>query len=446
MTRRRNLKVGLLFLSSLSIILILFTNSRFQSNYVFLRSKVTESFEVQPVHSQTSWSQPTTAVPLYSSTKSLATHKPMNSSSSSQLITLATIDAPKITIDYITFRNATSTTKSSKISQTKFNQATCQDSYPYGTQKWCFDENLRPRYFDENKKPKLIWDIDSTRTCLNNKHIVFIGDSRVRYPYLDFIYFLTFGNFTNCVHPFVPFQNLSFNYESEAIAYKDACCFSNEGCFRNYQVFFDFPRLVFNKYKALHSREYCDCLRKRWDLPKLHYIYENRFFQLTLPGISLRLSYFQNFLDSVRLNRTIIAREFNISKILLKNSTTQVTYHKTTEALEQIVLNINPTHVFLNTGWLERDISCLIKNFTDTKLHASNIIYIRNPWKLKNSYKEPLPGKKINLTCNKIPVFDRFEITRNLNESAFWDDLHVLTPVNEEFIHQMLTIICPEMV
>jgi hypothetical protein len=103
---------------------------------------------------------------------------------------------------------------------------------------------------------------------LQNKHVVFIGDSTQRYLYLVFAYLLVHGNFPSDLHNHT---NLSLSVESDWRSWHDFYIGTNA---------------------AMLGRETCDCFRDN-KVYRRYEVYENRY--LFLPRHNVNITYLQLF-------------------------------------------------------------------------------------------------------------------------------------------------------
>ena len=109
------------------------------------------------------------------------------------------------------------------------------------------------------------------------------------------------------------------------------------------------------------------------------------------------------------------------------------------EALETMVPMLNATHVFVNPGWeFGRDISCELNTFA--KSHPNiEVSYMSNPLDTSGKVKMLDPT---SMEC-QIGYLDRTTISSNVPFHWYWNELHVLSILNEEFNHQLIKTICP---
>jgi len=110
----------------------------------------------------------------------------------------------------------------------------------------------------------------------------------------------------------------------------------------------------------------------------------------------------------------------------------------------KIIPKLNATHVFANRGWDMESYnpSCLLRDFA--KRHPSvKVAYISHPPDLsgKNKVFGPSEKKQIRLECGDdgdVHVLDCTEISTNVTQSWYWDHMHVLSILNEEFNQQLI--------
>jgi hypothetical protein len=109
--------------------------------------------------------------------------------------------------------------------------------------------------------------------------------------------------------------------------------------------------------------------------------------------------------------------------------------------------HLNTTHAFVSQGWGPRpmthavDISCSITEF---ERHHPNIsmYFISHPLPLSSISDPAVSFDENKLQC-KVNSLDRATICKDVPERWFWDNLHVLSIMNEEFNHKLIESICP---
>ena len=112
------------------------------------------------------------------------------------------------------------------------------------------------------------------------------------------------------------------------------------------------------------------------------------------------------------------------------------------EGVNTIVPMLGATHLLVNAGWdWERDISCDLAEFA--KQHPEiKVSYLSHPLDIKEGKWKNNMLDPTNMEC-QIDYLDRTTISSNVPESWYWNNLHVLSILNEEFNHQLIKKICP---
>jgi hypothetical protein len=274
--------------------------------------------------------------------------------------------------------------------------------------------------------------------CLANKHIVLIGDSRVRYQYMMLAYFLKTGQWMKCQD----YNSLPVNY-----TFSPGCYIIDE----RGHVWNDWYR---NSNELLQQnttqQELCDCSRDKIFNPDT--TTENRYLRRHTPFGLVQVTYLQNFKDQVKFHAEFPPfSEFSTTNRtdndvhrcdpgLCSHPYTNVSDTKTT--LLEVVPMLRPTHVFANTGWNhnlhDAQFGCVLDLFRSQNPSIEAAFVITHPMtKNKKKKGDSLPEQGCNSS-----VFDRMTSTSGLPRSWFWDSMHLLSIANQEFNHMMLDKIC----
>ena len=113
-------------------------------------------------------------------------------------------------------------------------------------------------------------------------------------------------------------------------------------------------------------------------------------------------------------------------------------------ALDEIVPQLRPTHLFASSGWRGSDIGCLLDAYVKKNPEGAG-----KTWVITHPHivvqNEMVPLENAPQSCNAA-VFDRYMMTLNLARDArfYIDILHVLSSLNEEFNHRLADTICGE--
>jgi hypothetical protein len=355
----------------------------------------------------------------------------------------------------------TSTSQSKKEEQKKacflaeFPMNCTENQAPRG---WCTDITFdTPRFVGDGRSlvkdtgnnstvGKAYRTLEGYQQCLVNKHIVFIGDSRVRYQYMTLIDYLRTGKWLRC-HD----QSLAVNE-----TYSTNCFLIDH----QHGV-----KTTWNDWYQSSSdalSDVCDCHRDLAFNPAR--TYENRYLRMSSPFGPINITYLQNFQDSVKFHSEFppLSPYYPYS-----NNDTNTTTEEgsdsnnntsrcqpgfcdhapaivlnTANTLLQMVPQLQPTHVFGQTGWKHHfgstpnTFGCILETFM-LENPGVNAYAISHFWErgAVRYNKVPLHG------CNAT-VFDRVTPSYLAPASWYWDKKHVLSILNEEMNHQLLDYIC----
>ena len=218
--------------------------------------------------------------------------------------------------------------------------------------KWALDVNGTMRYLGDG----LLFDIDGDTSgkmyrtfagyqkTLANKHVVLIGDSRVRYQYLSLVHFLNNGHWLRCRdYDAIPGPE---NFTSNG---KDPDCDLIDDALK-----VSWPEWF--KSSSIRLNDTCDCSRQEpYSAPD---IFDNRYFSMSSPYGPIQITFLVSYIDLVKFHDAFpplswepkpghtptFCKPGDCSHPASVSLTTG-------EALLEIVPKLNPTHVFANTGW-----------------------------------------------------------------------------------------------
>jgi hypothetical protein len=312
---------------------------------------------------------------------------------------------------------------------------------------WCTDTTQMPRFLRKGEVISLPGNGTSTGKayrshdgylqCLSGKHVVFMGDSRVRYQYIMLVHFLRSGEWMRC-------RDFGSNHTPSP----NCMLIDHEHPPVQHSSWFDW----FNSSSAM-LQDVCDCSRQLvWDPIAVK---ENRFFRMETPFGLIKISYLLNFVGAVT-----IQSEFPPFTPYLSYEESRLRYpsrcqpgycpnsqpgnivFNTSEALLRVVPMLEPTHVFASPGWghdasnIAYEFGCTMETFRrqNPTVQASAISL---PCFRGQSANFEVPSHGCNAT-----VFDRRELTANVPQQWYFDRLHVLSIVNQEFNHRLIDVIC----
>lgn len=114
-----------------------------------------------------------------------------------------------------------------------------------------------------------------------------------------------------------------------------------------------------------------------------------------------------------------------------------------TETLWNILPRLNATHAFVNLGWeaiygfeAQSDFSCEMQEFE--RQHPSTQLYLMSHPPPKSVIDNPLASFDAKKLKCDVGVLDRSITNKNVPHSWYWDFLHVLSILNEEYNHLLV--------
>jgi hypothetical protein len=269
--------------------------------------------------------------------------------------------------------------------------------------------------------------------CLANKNIVLIGDSRVRFQYMSLAAFLTHKEWPRCK-------------EGKIIPKNKPSCYLIHSSDNLWTNFFS------NSTQYLSQNggnELCYCYR----LGKHDPIRENRFFTLNTTWGLIQITYLQSFMDFIYFGKLfppfIISTDNITTSVKNERCTpgTCIPKREITTTVENsfpILFQFNLTHLFVNTGWIEKDIGCLLTEFEHkTGVLSYEISHLSWLGKRTGGIIPPfISGDYIPQSC-QAKVFDRYTPTLYMRPEQYSHDrIHVLGSGNEELNHLLMNNLC----
>jgi hypothetical protein len=318
---------------------------------------------------------------------------------------------------------------------------------------WCMDSNHAYRFVGEHQT-----GIDQATTirhyshsgfdkCLANKTVIFIGDSRVRYQYMNLIHYLGTKQFMKCRdYPNQTDEHACFLIDHKAhlkMTEKDWNLWYNDST----------TMVAYPQNGKEHQMSLCDCFRPnpfQYDTT-----YENRFTRRVTQFGESNLIYLQSFRDEVKLNgdfppyssfgETVDRCAPGDCRDGKRNNIFKGSVNAT---MWEIVPLLNATHMFVNIGWEEfyrmteqSSFSCELKSFAEQHPDIQ-VFLISHPPQSNTLHNPSAKFNESNLACD-IRVLDRTSLNKNVPLSWYWDINHVLSILNEEYNHRLIEKICP---
>lgn len=332
-------------------------------------------------------------------------------------------------------------------------------SLDYGTctnnsivpENWCLDSHQTPRYVgNEGGKPSSViqhYTHTGYEKCLAGKTVVLIGDSRVRYQFMHLAGYLASNKKMGCQDQQQtpdPECYLIDHEHQERVKRGDM---GNEGWTSWYKK----STAMLQGYDDTTSL--CDCYRPTGQPIKG---YENRFIKKTTPFGEINLIFLQSYANRVRMNTqyppfSSFTTEENRCKTgeCGPGNRTDGFDGNVTETLWNILPRLNATHAFVNLGWeaiygfeAQSDFSCEMQEFE--RQHPSTQLYLMSHPPPKSVIDNPLASFDAKKLKCDVGVLDRSITNKNVPHSWYWDFLHVLSILNEEYNHLLVEKICPK--
>jgi len=275
-------------------------------------------------------------------------------------------------------------------------------------------------------------------SCLANKHIIFIGDSRVRYQMMALLDFLQREEWMRC------------DDEVAANETSDSCYLIN------HEHHTRMTKLAWNEWynqstqmiTSDNQHHVCDCFRP---VPfKAQKTVENRFTQRNGAFGNINITYLQNFGGVLQIH----SDSFPPYVPLNESSPNRCTPGNCSQPFDSIPLanalsgshdileRLQPTHVIAQFGWRDHDISCDLEVFA--KNHPNiEVMYISHYLTRKGRMSATPRNHTKWMKCNNhTQVFDRHMMSRNVPASWYWDNVHVLSTVNRVANTELLDVLC----
>ena len=356
---------------------------------------------------------------------------------------------------------------------------------------WCFDNNKDPHYFPFGASSGVVdassseyinsytnetveikdFTHDGVQKCLANKTIIFIGDSRVRYQWMNLASFLKTKRFMKCEDDYnaqEPDEECLLIMHTKVGAWSDWYNIST-------RMLTDDDVNV-NNHTQLGSiydenqTALCDCSRpdKRGIQWQSHNI-ENRYVQRNTQHGQINLVYLLNFVNLVQFGEDFppyssfdfspkcckpggkCGRLINAADVPCKNAFSGNTNTSLWEAVPQFFSNYHNLHLFVNLGWekhndlqKQSDLSCSLQEFG--RMYQAVKPYLISHPPTRHNVKDPsvlFDASKVK--CNKDLLFDRTTINKNVPLEWYLDDVHLNSILNREYNQQLMRILCPEL-
>ena len=174
---------------------------------------------------------------------------------------------------------------------------------------WCLDDQKIPRYVGKEAWPPRIiqhYTHEGYEKCLADKTVVFIGDSRVRYQFMNLADLLISKRFMKCQD----YTNYVASEDNQNVVLDPECYlieheYNKSLATKDWVSWYKQSTLMleFNTPSGHHSKQSssCDCARQN---PVNHETtFENRFIKRSNPFGEVNLIYLQNWVNQIRLNK-----------------------------------------------------------------------------------------------------------------------------------------------
>ena len=332
--------------------------------------------------------------------------------------------------------------------------ATCRDN-SIVPDNWCLDNDQTPRYVGNIEwPPKMIqhYTHDGYDKCLAKKTIVFIGDSRVRYQFMNLAAFLKSKRFMKCED----YTNINI---SQAIP-EPECYLINEKSHarmnaKDWTSWYEQSTISLDSNETSESQQIglCDCFRGHHFVART--TYENRYIKRATRFGETTLIYLQNFQNLIRIDKEYPPfAPFLPTPKRCKTGKCGDGYR--TNAFEgdlnatlwDILPQLNTTHAFISLGWedfarfqQQSDFTCVMRDF-ERSYPDIKLFLISHPPSTAalDDTVHYFDATKLKCDAN---VLDRTSVNAKVPRNWYWDKFHVLSILNEEYNHQMVEKICP---
>lgn len=291
---------------------------------------------------------------------------------------------------------------------------------------WCYDHSKKWRYLKLGNMRRTTLGIQQ---CLANKHVLMIGDSRVRYQYLSLAYALVRGDFPHkqeC-NGSVPHKWIKALYNGDG----------------NWSHFYN---LTNHHLSTNVSREVCFCYRQGL-FGRGEAVRENRFLRVDTEKGQIHLTYLQSLTDGIHLHPNFPPLSYgplacSPGECGSSNSNFSSLQEKkvnVSQLLEQFIDRFIPsvTHVFAASGWSQNDIGCDLTNLT--KRTGIRTWAINGP--APRALNPFIPAQAPKQSCGVL-IFDRTTMSTGVPQCFFQDAVHVRSSLNEEYNHLLLNEVC----
>ncbi|KAL3787878.1 hypothetical protein HJC23_000420 [Cyclotella cryptica] len=320
--------------------------------------------------------------------------------------------------------------------------------------QWCLDFSGTPRYVGNTTVQSSIqrYNHQGFEKCLANKTVVFIGDSRVRYQFMHLIGFLRRKCFMKC-QDYDPFGNSSTLDDDCYLIEREYLFGVNDMKSSDWKSFYEIStEITGSNLTDSDSQQYslCDCFRPTPFESRT--TYENRFVKRKTSYGEVNLVYLQNFQDLVRMNKdyppfSSFWSDHRCKPGECSDSNRTNAFIGDTNSTLWLLPHLNATHVFVSQGWgpwpfaQTVDMSCSIKNFESH--HPSISTYLISHPLLRSAITDSaISFDGNNLEC-EVKSLDRATMCKDVPKEWYWDNLHLLSIMNQEFNHKLIETICP---
>jgi len=347
-------------------------------------------------------------------------------------------------------RNATRKRKGNErlVEESKFvvstNLINCTGSNKLAS-RWCLDASQTARYIEgdsdnhnnaktPNNSTKILYKYRSHHgyeKCLANKSIVLIGDSRVRYQYMALASFLKTGSWMKCQDYNKIVQNHTSSQECFLIDHEHHKKMDTS----SWNDWYQHSNTALNDDSG-RQKELCDCTREKHFKPKK--THENRFLQRQTPYGLIQITYLQNFEDTVKFHDgfppfDIVGDRYDPG--CCSGPPREV--FSSIGVVQNISSRLNATHVFVSKGWTTPpDFACALTAARSSNVSSKIKVELITHPALRNQKKHTPPQE-----CD-VKVLNRAAMSMHVPGDWFWDQLHVLSILNQEFNHLLLDHIC----
>ena len=316
---------------------------------------------------------------------------------------------------------------------------------------WCLDTEGTVRYVGTTRAAKQHDDENETfwipyRThagveqCLANKHVLFIGDSRVRYQLMALLDFLKRRAWMRCE------DEAQLAGSAEPNKEVDPSCFlinhehDEVMQAKDWNEFYNISTSMLQEDNIQQSE--CDCYRCVPFYPRC--TVENRYIRRRSSYGTSHITYLQSFASLLQMHVDQFPPPHpmdvtNVTRCAPGSCSQPHTFYGIPSDLPKILPLFQPTHVIAQAGWKLADISCELEQLATNYPGIANVYMINHMATRFMNVPRAIPALKCP---NVTTLIDRQSMTTGIPKFFYWDKVHMLSAANRELNEQLLDHLC----